>query len=140
MATKPPLNPLAGPAGPGPYTTRPDLLRMGSTSYGEGIDTQNIIQGAPLSKTPDVRGATNTAVRQAAGQKAEKIAGLFDITDRPNEPITSGIDTGGGPGSSVLGAGPVVQQKLSDTLAQMLPYDQTGEIGILYQRALSRGM
>jgi hypothetical protein len=30
--------------------------------------------------------------------------------------------------------------KVSDALAQMLPYDTTGEIGILYQQALARGM
>jgi hypothetical protein len=30
-------------------------------------------------------------------------------------------------------------EKLSDTLAKMLPYDTTGEIAILYQDALSRG-
>jgi hypothetical protein len=29
--------------------------------------------------------------------------------------------------------------KLSDTLAPMLAFDTTGEIGILYQDALSRG-
>jgi hypothetical protein len=32
------------------------------------------------------------------------------------------------------------QEKLSNTLAKMLPYDQTGEISILYQQALARGM
>jgi hypothetical protein len=32
------------------------------------------------------------------------------------------------------------QEKLSNTLAKMLPYDQTGEIGILYQQAIARGM
>jgi hypothetical protein len=30
--------------------------------------------------------------------------------------------------------------KVSDSLAAMLPYDTTGEIGILYQQALARGM
>ena len=29
---KAPMNPLAGPAGPGPFSTRTDQLRMGSTS------------------------------------------------------------------------------------------------------------
>jgi hypothetical protein len=30
-------------------------------------------------------------------------------------------------------------EKLSDILVKMLPFDTTGEIGILYQEALSRG-
>jgi hypothetical protein len=29
--------------------------------------------------------------------------------------------------------------KLSDSLAQMLPYDSTGEIAVLYQEALAQG-
>jgi hypothetical protein len=29
--------------------------------------------------------------------------------------------------------------KLSDSLAQLLPYDTTGEIAVLYQTALSQG-
>jgi len=31
-------------------------------------------------------------------------------------------------------------EELSDILAKMLPYDTTGEVAILYQRAASRGM
>ena len=45
---------------------------------------------------------------------------------------------GAGPGSSALRMNKVTN-KLSDTLAQMLPFDTTGEIAILYQDALSRG-
>jgi hypothetical protein len=45
---------------------------------------------------------------------------------------------GAGPGSSAL----MMQKnviKLSDSLAQMLPYDTTGEIAVLYQEALAQG-
>jgi hypothetical protein len=30
-------------------------------------------------------------------------------------------------------------RKLSDILAEMIPYDNTGEVAILYQNALARG-
>jgi hypothetical protein len=30
--------------------------------------------------------------------------------------------------------------KVSDSLAELLPYDSTGEINILYQQAKARGM
>jgi hypothetical protein len=30
-------------------------------------------------------------------------------------------------------------EKISDTLAKMLPYDTTGEIAVLYQDALAKG-
>jgi hypothetical protein len=67
--------------------------------------------------------------------------GLYDPTQRPDEPITAGIDMGPGVGSDALMMqSQFAQEKLSNTLAKMLPYDQTGEISILYQQALARGM
>jgi len=74
------MNPLAGPAGPGKFSTRTDKLELGSTNR-----------------------------------------------------------LGPGPGPEVLGMNPATE-KLSDVLAKMIPYDQTGEIAILYQRAASRGL
>lgn len=133
-----PRGPLAGAAGPGKFSVRTDGMSLPSASYGEGVETQAIKSGAPLSKTPDVRGATNTDVRAAAAQAP--VTPLFAPTQRPTEPITTGIALGEGAGPEVLGMRPMVQEKLSDILAKMLPFDQTGEIGILYQKALSRGM
>ena len=130
-----PMNPLAGPPGPGKYSTRPDLLRMGSTAYGEGVDTQSILQGAALSKTPDVRGATNTAVRQAAGQKAEKMAGLYDQTERPQDQL-HGISAQPKNNFTL----PMQQESLSQLLAKMVPYDTNGEIAALYEQAVARGL
>jgi hypothetical protein len=130
------MNPLAGPAGPGKFSTRTDKLEMGSIAYGEGVETQAIKSGAPLSKTPDTRPARAGDVRDAATQGP--ITELYAPSQRPNEPITSGIDMGAGPGSSAL----MMQKnviKLSDSLAQMLPYDTTGEIAVLYQEALAQG-
>jgi hypothetical protein len=131
------MNPLAGPAGPGKFSTRTDNLQMGSTAYGEGVETQAIKSGAPLSKTEDVRPARAGDVREAAAQGP--VTELFAPTERPNEPITAGIDMGAGPGSSSLMM-QAATEKLSDVLAKMIPYDQTGEIAILYQRAASRGL
>jgi len=130
------MNPLAGPAGPGKFSTRTDNLQMGSTAYGEGVETQAIKSGAPLSKTPDTRPARAGDVRDAATQGP--ITELYAPSQRPNEPITSGIDMGAGPGSSAL----MMQKnmiKLSDSLAAMLPYDTTGEVAVLYQEALAQG-
>jgi hypothetical protein len=122
--TTAPINPLAGPAGPGKYATRTDNLQMPSQYYGEGVETAAIKSGAPLATTPDVR--------------PEPVTELFAPTQRPEEPITAGIDRGPGPGSSALMMAKS-SEKLSDTLAKMLPFDTTGEIAILYQDALSRG-
>ena len=94
------MNPLAGPAGPGKFSTRTDNLQMGSTAYGEGVETQAIKSGAPLSTTPDTRPARAGDVREAAAQTP--VTELYAPTARPNEPITSGVDVGPGVGSNAL--------------------------------------
>jgi len=131
-----PMNPKAGVSGPGKYSVRTDNLQMGSTAYGEGVETAAIQSGSPLSKTPDQRPMPAAEVRDAAAQAP--VTGLYDPTARPNEPVTNGIDMGPGAGSSAL----MMKKntvKLSDSLVQMLPYDTTGEIAVLYQEALAQG-
>jgi hypothetical protein len=130
------MNPLAGPAGPGKFSTRTDKLELGSTAYGEGVETQAMKSGAPLAKTGDVRPARAGDVREAAGQGP--VTELFAETTRPGEPITAGIALGSGAGPEALMMSKNTI-KLSDSLAAMLPYDTTGEIAVLYQEALSRG-
>jgi hypothetical protein len=126
------INPLAGPAGPGKFSTRTDNLQMGSTAYGEGKETDAINTGAPKATTRGI--ADDVGGRPVSAP----LTGLFAETERSDEPITSGIDRGEGVGSSALRMNKVTI-KLSDTLAQMLPFDTTGEIAVLYQEALSRG-
>lgn len=130
-------NPIKGVSGPGKYAKRID--RMPSNFYGDTAETAQLASGAPIAKTPDVRPAQASQVKQAASMG--EVTPLFAPSSRPTEPITTGIDSGPGAGSDAL----MMKQgsaasKLSDTLAQMLPYDTTGEIGILYQQALARGM
>lgn len=146
MALNEATNPVKGVSGPGKFSSRTDLPQ--SNSYGEGVQTANIAGGAPMASTPDVRGATNTELRAAGrqGQDAtdmqrSPLTPLFAPSQRPDEPITTGIDMGLGAGSNALMMKSLMaQDKLSNTLAKMLPYDQTGEIAILYQQALARGM
>jgi hypothetical protein len=129
------MNPLAGPAGPGKFSTRTDKLELGSTAYGEGVETQAIKSGAPLAKTGDVRPARAGDVREAA--TATPLTGLFAMSDE-TRPITAGLDRGPGPGSEALMMNKSVT-KTSDTLAKMLPFDTDGSIAILYQQAVARG-
>ena len=96
-----PMNPLAGAAGPGPFSTRTDNLTFQSPEYGAGVQQAAIKAGAPMGKTPDVRGATATEVRQAAAQAP--VTPLFAPTQRPEEPITTGIPVGAGAGPEILG-------------------------------------
>jgi len=136
MALEDKKNPMQGVSGPGKFAKRTDL-QFQPTEYGQGVEYDAAKAGAPLAKTPDVRGATATSVQSAA---QEALTPLFAPSMRPDEPITTGVDVGPGLGSQVLSMRPEPVEKLSDTLAKMLPYDQTGEITILYQNALARGM
>jgi hypothetical protein len=112
--TTAPMNPLAGPSGPGKFSTRTDKLEMGSTSYGEGVETAAIKSGAPLASTPDTRPAPASAVRDAA------VTPLFAPSQRPEEPITAGVDMGPGAGSDALMMNQI-QQNDQDIVAKYLP-------------------
>ena len=136
---KEPINPLAGAAGPGPFSTRTDNLTFKSDFYGAGVENAANLAGGPLAKTPDVRATSLSEMGMAPSQR-EPITPLYAPSQRPDEPITSGIAMGEGPGPEVLGMRPTPVEKYSDTLAKLLPYDESGEIAILYQDFIARGL
>ena len=87
-----PMNPLAGKAGPGKFSVREDLPP--STQYGERKQMQEILQGAPT--------ATTGAAAEPVRRQMAPVTPLFSPTQRPEEPITAGVDFGPGVGSSAL--------------------------------------
>jgi len=113
-------------------------MTMPSASYGEGVETANLMSGAPMAKTPDVNPTSRSDMGMAPSQMA-RVTPLFAPTERPDEPVTSGIAMGEGPGPEVLGMKQQTE-KYSSTLAKLLPYDESGEIAILYQDMLARGL
>ena len=134
--TTAPMNPKAGVSGPGKFSVRTDKLNMGSTGYGEGVETAAIKSGAPLGVTPDVKGQAPSKFREELTQAP--VTELFAPTTRPGEPVTAGIDLGpGAPAKALMMQKSVT--KTSDTLAKMLPFDTDGSIAILYQQAVARG-
>jgi len=126
--------PLAGAAGPGKFSKRTDGMSFQSTEYGSGVENTANKAGAPLAKTPDVRATS----RSEMGMAPSQITPLYAPSERADEPITAGIAMGPGPGPEIMGA-TQIRVKTSDTLAKLLPFDDTGEIAILYQEALARG-
>jgi hypothetical protein len=131
---KAPMNPLAGPSGPGDKSTRTDQLTLGSAFYADDLAELNT--AAPKSKTRGI--ADNVGGRPANPIAQTPITPLFAASQKPTQNILAGVDAGSDVGSSAL----LMKKssvKLSDTLAPMLAFDTTGEIGILYQDALSRG-
>lgn len=128
--------PLAGASGPGKFSKRTDM-DLGSTAYGEGQETAMLNTAAPKATTRGI--ADNVGGRPA--DSLTPVTPLFAPSERKDEVVTSGVDMGAGAGSDALMMKSLYSNsKVSDALAQMLPYDTTGEIGILYQQALARGM
>ena len=127
--------PLAGASGPGKFSKRTDM-NLGSIAYGEGQETSDLSTAAAKSKTRGI--ADNVGGRPAEAISQEPVTPLFAPSQRPSEPITSGIDIGDGPTSGALMMAKS-SERVSDILAKMLPYDTTGEVAILYQQALARG-
>jgi len=131
--------PLAGASGPGKFSKRTDM-NLPSASYGEGVETANLMSSAPLAKTANVQPMSRSEQGIAPSQ-LERITPLYAPTQRPDEPITSGIAMGEGPGPEALGMNSAAPaESLSNILAQMLPYDTNGEIATLYEQAVSRGL
>lgn len=98
MALEDAKNPMQGVSGPGSYAKRTDLQYKPDT-YGAGVQYAADKSGAPLAKSGGVQ--LSQAPRVPAGGAPAGV-GLYEPTQRPNEPITHGIDMGAGGGSDVL--------------------------------------
>jgi hypothetical protein len=86
---------MQGVSGPGPYAKRTDLSYQ-SNSYGDGVAYDAAKSGAPLAR------AQKSPLLSEAPRVTNPPVGLYDPTQRPNEPVTAGIDQGAGPGSEAL--------------------------------------
>ena len=93
-----PMNPLAGPSGPGDKATRTDQLKIGSAFYAD--DTAAISTAAPKSTTRGV--ADNVGGRPTNLATKKTLTPLYAETEQTNVPSTYGVDTGDGAGSEVL--------------------------------------
>jgi hypothetical protein len=91
---KAPMNPLAGVPGPGPFSVRNDKLSLGSTAYGEGQETAMLNTAAPKATTRGI--ADNVGGRPANPVMQTPITPIFADSQKKNEPIQAGIDTGDG--------------------------------------------
>jgi len=81
--------------------------------FGQGKQTLAQQRAVPMAATPAAQVAAAGApasMAQAMPQPGPSVVPLTEPTQRPNEPITAGIDMGPGPGSSVLGLPNQAQQ------------------------------
>lgn len=93
------------PAGPGKFTKRTDrqgAKQIPNAAYGEQSDFQSIQAGAPMAKAPKMPNPMANVIPLSAP------------TQRPDEPVTAGVDAGPGPGREVLGLKTPVDTQLQD--------------------------
>lgn len=127
--------PLAGTSGPGKFSKRTDM-NLGSTSYGEGQETAMLNTAAPKSKTRGI--ADDVGGRPA--NPIQPVTPIFAETQNKTQDIMTGAPMGPGAGpEALMMQSKFAGRKTSDILVDLIPYDETGEITILYQQALSRG-
>jgi hypothetical protein len=110
--------PLAGASGPGKFSKRTDMA-LGSTSYGEGQETAMLNTAAPKSKTRGI--ADNVGGRPANPVTQTPLVPLYAPTQKPEVPITEGIDMGEGAGSEVLIMRQPDDQNFRSAIASYMP-------------------
>jgi len=100
MALEDSTNPMQGVSGPGPYAKRTDLAYQ-SQFYGDGVAYDAAKSGAPLARAPKSP-MLSQAPQVTAPPIQQPVTGLFEPTQRPDEPVTHGVNVGPGGGSDVL--------------------------------------
>jgi len=99
---------------------------MPGLGYGKGGENMANQQAAPLAGAP-------------VTPPAPTVVPLSAPTQRPNEPITAGVDRGPGPGSEAIQV-PNMAISPSHTLRTIAQNDPTGDSELLYRSLLSRGL
>ena len=107
------------PAGPGKFAKRTDrqgAKRLPNAAYGEQQDFQEVQAGAPMAKAPNRPMPTPKSL-------GANVVPLTAPTQRPDEPVTAGVDAGPGPGREILGLKTPTDVTLQDLskLAKYMP-------------------
>lgn len=125
-----PTNP-APISGPGSLSQRTDggptqpATYIPGLPYGQGQETYSNQVAAPMAGNPIPQIKMPTP--------------LIAPTARPNEPITTGVNIGDGPGSEVKPALPNPSYTIQDVIRNLIPYDPSGDAELIYRSLLDEG-
>lgn len=125
-----PNNP-APVSGPGSLSQRTDggptqpATYIPGLPYGQGQETYSNQVAAPMAGNPI--------------PQMEMPTPLMAPTARPNEPITSGVDIGDGPGSEAMRRLPNPSYTIQDVIKNLIPYDPSGDAELIYRSLLDEG-
>lgn len=140
-----PTNP-APVSGPGALSARTDggpgqnqVVPTG-LPYGDAQMLQAQEQTAPMAADPSASPSQPSVPQLPAGASVPTLP-PFGESQRPDEPITAGLDIGPGPGSGALAVEHQPQYQaqgpMTQTLASLSARDTTGALAGLYQNALA---
>jgi hypothetical protein len=122
-------------SGPGALSQRTDggptqpAKYISGLPYGEGQATYDQQTAAPM--------ASNNSPQPTLQMPAP--TPLMAPTERPDEPVTAGIDIGPGPGSEVMMDRPNQAYTLTQTLQQLIKYDPSGDTEMIYRALVDEG-
>lgn len=128
-----PENP-APMSGPGALSQRTDggpsqgAKYISGLPYGQGQETYNQQTAAPMA----------AAEPAPAAPSLPPMLSLNDMTQRPDEPLTAGLDIGEGPGSEVMNV-PNRSQSLIDTIRYLTQFDSSGDAELIYRTLTDQG-
>jgi hypothetical protein len=135
--TAPQNNPanVSATGGAGQSGTQPARYISGMP-YGQGQETMTQQMSAPMAGPNQA--SSPMPLDMSAMASMASVTPLTAPTERPDEPLTTGMDFGMGPGSEALNL--PVERSLSQILASMIDIDPTGEIQELYDFVTIRGL
>jgi len=131
--TAPQNNPanVSATGGAGQSGTQPARYISGMP-YGQGQEMMTQQMSAPMA------GPNQAEAPSPLGASLPMLTPLTAPTERPDEPLTAGMDFGAGPGSEALNL--PRDRSLSEILSSMIDIDPTGDVQELYDFVLSRGL
>jgi hypothetical protein len=135
-------------SGPGKLSRRTDggagskqaMKEIRTGKYGESKQVMEQQQGAPMAGNP----APTPQVEAQPVRRGPAVTPLFAPTERPSEPVTSGLPFGDGRNTSPISNAPRQDMEspdfeLASALEPLLAYDKTGNIRELYEVAVKYG-
>ena len=120
---------MAEVSGPGKQSKRTDLgVLKQSTQPIQSTQPAQSYTGGAYGNNKAM--AMQQAAAPLAGNPMPKITSITAPTERPDEPITSGIDMGPGPGSASLNL-PNNDLDIIQVLKNIAQYDRTGDTELI---------
>ncbi len=128
-----PANP-APTSGPGALSQRTDggpaqgAKYISGLPYGEGRSTYDQQTAAPMA----------AAAPTPTPPAMPEVLSLNAPTQRPDEPLTAGLDIGEGPGSEVMNM-QNRSRSIVDTIRYLTQFDPSGDAELIYRKLTDQG-